>query len=249
MTLTPKREMVELAGARMVVDEGSRRLVEVSYTDREGKRTRFVITGYRPIEEDGPSRRPRESSGNATDPAPAAPRPPPRSFHIMAPARPGRPRRRRGAAPGEPWPTTHSTSSRTWTSRRSATPCSRRRRRSGTATTSRRPRADRARGRGDRRRGGRRVHVGQAARGAQDEAGAPRRQPEVAALRQDRAGAAGGRARQKIDPPAGDPAGDREEDRRRDQAPEDQGPGRDPGRHRARLRQEPRRPAGGRSRT
>lgn len=53
VTLTPKREMVELAGARMVVDEGSRRLVEVSYTDREGGRSRFVLTGYRPIEEDG----------------------------------------------------------------------------------------------------------------------------------------------------------------------------------------------------
>lgn len=53
VTLTPKQEMVELAGARMVVDEESKRLVEVSYTDREGGRSRFVLTGYRPIAEDG----------------------------------------------------------------------------------------------------------------------------------------------------------------------------------------------------
>lgn len=53
VTLTPKREMVELAGARMVVDEESKRLVEVTYTDREGGRSRFVLTGYRPIAEDG----------------------------------------------------------------------------------------------------------------------------------------------------------------------------------------------------
>lgn len=53
VTLTPKQEMVELAGARMVVDEASSRLVEVSYTDREGGRSRFVLTGYRPIAEDG----------------------------------------------------------------------------------------------------------------------------------------------------------------------------------------------------
>ena len=51
--LSPRREIVELAGARLVVDADSLRLVEVSYTDREGGRSRFVLTGHGPLAEDG----------------------------------------------------------------------------------------------------------------------------------------------------------------------------------------------------
>lgn len=53
VTLTPRRDMVELAGARLVVDAGSLRLVEVAYTDREGGRSRFVLSGHGPLGEDG----------------------------------------------------------------------------------------------------------------------------------------------------------------------------------------------------
>jgi outer membrane lipoprotein-sorting protein len=53
VTLTPRRELVELAGARLVVDAGSLRLVEVAYTDREGGRSRFLLSGHGPLGEDG----------------------------------------------------------------------------------------------------------------------------------------------------------------------------------------------------
>lgn len=53
VTLTPLRELVELAGAKLVVDAETLRLVEVSYTDREGGRSRFVLTGHAPLAEDG----------------------------------------------------------------------------------------------------------------------------------------------------------------------------------------------------
>ncbi|MGH9361448.1 MAG: LolA family protein, partial [Thermoanaerobaculia bacterium] len=47
VTLTPLRKVEELAEASLVVDPKTRRLIEVSYRDREGNRTRFEITGYR----------------------------------------------------------------------------------------------------------------------------------------------------------------------------------------------------------
>jgi outer membrane lipoprotein-sorting protein len=53
VTLTPRRELVELAGARLVVDAGSLLLVEVAYTDREGGRSRFLLSGHGPLGEDG----------------------------------------------------------------------------------------------------------------------------------------------------------------------------------------------------
>jgi outer membrane lipoprotein-sorting protein len=53
VTLTPREELVELAGARLVVDAESLRLVEVAYTDREGGRSRFVLSGHGPLGEDG----------------------------------------------------------------------------------------------------------------------------------------------------------------------------------------------------
>jgi outer membrane lipoprotein-sorting protein len=53
VTLTPREERVELAGARLVVDAASLRLVEVAYTDREGGRSRFVLSGHGPLGEDG----------------------------------------------------------------------------------------------------------------------------------------------------------------------------------------------------
>lgn len=52
VSLEPLRERVELAGARMVVDAESGRLVEVAYTDEEGGRSRFVLTGHGPLAED-----------------------------------------------------------------------------------------------------------------------------------------------------------------------------------------------------
>lgn len=51
--LVPRQELAELAGARLVVDPESWRLVEVAYTDREGGRTRFVLSGYGRLAEDG----------------------------------------------------------------------------------------------------------------------------------------------------------------------------------------------------
>ena len=53
VVLSPRQELADLAGARLVVDAGTRRLVEVSYTDREGGRSRFVLTGHGPLAEDG----------------------------------------------------------------------------------------------------------------------------------------------------------------------------------------------------
>lgn len=47
VTLTPLRKVEELAEATLVVDPKTERLVEVSYRDREGNRTRFEISGYR----------------------------------------------------------------------------------------------------------------------------------------------------------------------------------------------------------
>lgn len=49
VTLTPKGERRELASATLTIDRGSRRLVELSYSDLEGNRTHFTITGYRAI--------------------------------------------------------------------------------------------------------------------------------------------------------------------------------------------------------
>lgn len=53
VTLEPLAERVELADARMVIDAESGRLLEVAYTDREGGRSRFVLTGHGPLGEDG----------------------------------------------------------------------------------------------------------------------------------------------------------------------------------------------------
>lgn len=50
VTLAPKGKRVEqLADARLVVDSASQRLVEISYSDQEGNRTRFEIKGYKPL--------------------------------------------------------------------------------------------------------------------------------------------------------------------------------------------------------
>lgn len=52
--LTPKPELAErteLTGATLVVDTATERLVELSYTDQEGNRTRFVLSGYRPLDD------------------------------------------------------------------------------------------------------------------------------------------------------------------------------------------------------
>lgn len=46
VTLTPKGKLGELAQAAFVVDTKSRRLMAVSYKDREGNSTRFDIKGY-----------------------------------------------------------------------------------------------------------------------------------------------------------------------------------------------------------
>lgn len=43
----------ELTGATLVVDTGTDRLVEVSYSDREGNRTTFRISGYGALAEPG----------------------------------------------------------------------------------------------------------------------------------------------------------------------------------------------------
>lgn len=53
ITLAPLAEMVELTDARLVVDAASSRLVEIAYTNREGDRSRFVLSGYGPLERDG----------------------------------------------------------------------------------------------------------------------------------------------------------------------------------------------------
>lgn len=46
VTLTPLRNLETLVEATLVVDPKTQRLVEVSYRDREGNRTRFEISGY-----------------------------------------------------------------------------------------------------------------------------------------------------------------------------------------------------------
>jgi len=42
---------VDLTEATLVVDTATERLVELSYKDREGNRTRFVLSHYRPLED------------------------------------------------------------------------------------------------------------------------------------------------------------------------------------------------------
>jgi len=52
--LTPRpdlAERTELTGATLVVDTTTERLVELSYRDREGNRTKFVLSGYRPLDD------------------------------------------------------------------------------------------------------------------------------------------------------------------------------------------------------
>lgn len=43
----------ELTGATLVVDTEAQRLVELAYEDREGNRTRFVLSGYEAVEAEG----------------------------------------------------------------------------------------------------------------------------------------------------------------------------------------------------
>ncbi|HVF59986.1 MAG TPA: outer membrane lipoprotein carrier protein LolA [Thermoanaerobaculia bacterium] len=49
VTLTPIRPLEQLAEATFVVDPAKQRIVELSYRDREGNRTRFEIGGYRTL--------------------------------------------------------------------------------------------------------------------------------------------------------------------------------------------------------
>lgn len=54
--LSPKSEMAErteLTDATLVVDTGTERLVELSYRDQEGNRTRFVLSDYRALGDSG----------------------------------------------------------------------------------------------------------------------------------------------------------------------------------------------------
>jgi outer membrane lipoprotein-sorting protein len=60
VTLTPLRNLEELAEATLVVDPASKRLTAVSYRDREGNRTRFEITGYHRLPRRGQFTPPRE---------------------------------------------------------------------------------------------------------------------------------------------------------------------------------------------
>jgi outer membrane lipoprotein-sorting protein len=53
VSLNPKEKMAELADATMTVDAASRRVVAVSYHDREGNLTRFEIQGYRDLPRQG----------------------------------------------------------------------------------------------------------------------------------------------------------------------------------------------------
>jgi outer membrane lipoprotein-sorting protein len=46
-------DLTELTEATLVVDTEADRLVELAYRDREGNRTRFVLSGYEPVEEVG----------------------------------------------------------------------------------------------------------------------------------------------------------------------------------------------------
>ncbi len=51
--LSPKEKMAELADAALTVDPAKRRLVAVSYHDREGNLTRFEIKDYRDLSRRG----------------------------------------------------------------------------------------------------------------------------------------------------------------------------------------------------
>lgn len=53
IALTPKEKLAEVRDAVLVVDPAHRRLVEVSYHDREGNLTRFEITDYRGVPRQG----------------------------------------------------------------------------------------------------------------------------------------------------------------------------------------------------
>ncbi|HEX6863317.1 MAG TPA: outer membrane lipoprotein carrier protein LolA [Thermoanaerobaculia bacterium] len=51
--LTPKGKIAELADAALTVDTATRRLVAVSYHDKEGNLTRFEINGYESLPRQG----------------------------------------------------------------------------------------------------------------------------------------------------------------------------------------------------
>lgn len=51
--LTPKGKVAELADASLTVDTGTKRLVAVSYHDKEGNLTRFEINGYESLPRQG----------------------------------------------------------------------------------------------------------------------------------------------------------------------------------------------------
>jgi outer membrane lipoprotein-sorting protein len=51
--LTPKGKVAELADASLTVDTGTKRLVAVSYHDKEGNLTRFEISGYESLPRQG----------------------------------------------------------------------------------------------------------------------------------------------------------------------------------------------------
>jgi outer membrane lipoprotein-sorting protein len=53
VALSPKGQVTELADASLTVDPESRRLVAVSYHDREGNLTRFEISGYQSLPRQG----------------------------------------------------------------------------------------------------------------------------------------------------------------------------------------------------
>lgn len=53
VALSPKGQVVELADASLTVDPASRRLVAISYHDREGNLTRFEISGYQSLPRQG----------------------------------------------------------------------------------------------------------------------------------------------------------------------------------------------------
>lgn len=53
VALSPKGQVAELADASLTVDPASRRLVAVSYHDREGNLTRFEISGYQSLPRQG----------------------------------------------------------------------------------------------------------------------------------------------------------------------------------------------------
>jgi len=51
--LEPREDVEALASATLVVDPAARRLVGLSYRDREGNQTRFEISAYRALARDG----------------------------------------------------------------------------------------------------------------------------------------------------------------------------------------------------